>query len=238
MIDQQLLLDGAVKLGISLDQTALDRFDLYAAKLVEWNEKINLTSIIEPDQIVSKHFLDCLAVLVHLPLPQQASLIDVGTGAGFPGLVLKIARSDLKLTLLDSLNKRILFLDEIVGCLGLYNTQTIHSRAEDGGNNPATREAFDFATARAVASLGELAEYCLPFVKKGGLFFAMKGREPEAEINAAKNAIGTLGGQFVKQIVYELPDTDITHSLILIKKISQTSTKYPRNPSRIAKNPL
>ena len=238
MIDIDLLKEGAGKLGINLDDVALHKFDEYAALLLEWNEKINLTSIIEPDQIVTKHFLDCLAGLTNLTIPQNSSLIDVGTGAGFPGIVLKIARPDIKLTLLDSLNKRVLFLNEVVSRLGLIDAETVHSRAEDGGNNPKLREQFDYSVARAVAPLNELSEFCIPFIKKGGLFFAMKGPEPDLEVNNAKNAIGTLGGKFEKQIVYEIPFTDITHSLIIIKKISQTSTKYPRNPLRISKNPL
>jgi 16S rRNA (guanine527-N7)-methyltransferase len=238
MIDLSLLNEGAAKLGIKLDQTALNSLDQYASLLVEWNEKINLTSIVEPNQIVTKHFLDCLAVLAKLSIPQNASLIDVGTGAGFPGIVLKIARPDIKLTLLDSLNKRVMFLNEVISSLGLRETVAIHSRAEDAGNNPKLREHFDFSTARAVAPLSELAEYCIPFIKMSGIFLAMKGPEPNVEIDNAKNAIGTLGGQLHKQIVYEIPFTDITHSFILIKKISQTSTKYPRNPSRISKNPL
>ena len=173
MIDQQLLLDGCAAFGITLPQGAAEKLDRYAQLLVEWNQKMNLTAITEPREIVYKHFVDSLLLLKAIELPQGASLIDVGTGAGFPSMPVKIAREDLKVTLLDSLQKRLTFLQEVNVQLGL-DCAFIHARAEDGGKDKKLREQFDFASARAVAHLRELAEYCLPYVKVGGYSFAQR----------------------------------------------------------------
>lgn len=222
--------------GFTLDVVATERLNIYGNLLVSWNEKMNLTAITEPDAVLYKHFYDCLLFFKHVTLKNSASLIDVGTGAGFPGLVLKIARPDLNITLLDSLNKRIGFLNAVLDEVGL-TCNTVHSRAEDGGRNPLYREKFDVATARAVAALPCLTEYCLPFVKKGGLFVALKGPNGSEETKAAANAIKLLGGQKPTIICENLRD-DEQRTIILIKKISQTPTKYPRLATKISKQPL
>ncbi len=221
---------------LSLDDTALSRLESYGNLLLEWNEKINLTAITEPDEVLIKHFYDCLLFLKHVDVPHRARVIDVGTGAGFPGIVLAIARPDIKLCLLDSLNKRISFLLEVCNKLSL-SAEAIHSRAEEGARKEEHREQYDIACARAVAALPTLAEYCMPYVKEGGLFVAMKGPSAEEEIKAAYTAIKTLGGQKAELITEKLPD-DSNRSFVIIKKISQTPTKYPRGSAKIAKQPL
>ncbi len=211
-----------------------EQFDIYADTLVQWNEKMNLTGITEPDEIVIKHFVDSLMLLDYCDIPQGASVIDVGTGAGFPGIPLLIARNDIKLTLMDSLQKRLIFLDEVLRQTGL-SAETVHARAEELGNDKAYREEFDFATARAVAPLNSLCEYCLPFVKVGGYFAALKGSNDE--ITDADNAISELGGKLVSNTAYKLPNND-GRSIVIIKKISQTPTRYPRRSKKIQNSPL
>ena len=234
MINKELLKEYAKDLGVSLDESALESFDKYAKLLVETNKVMNLTAITEPDEIVVKHFVDSLALLKYVDMPDNASVIDVGTGAGFPGIPLLIARNDLRLTLLDSLNKRIIFLENVIKESSL-EAETLHLRAEDAGKNKALRETFDFATARAVAPLNVLCEYCLPFVKVGGYFAALKGNSEETE--TAKNAVSLLGGEIEDVVSYKLPNGD-PRSIVIIKKISQTSTEYPRKPKKIASSPL
>jgi len=236
MIDRELLRVGAEKMGIVLDEIALNRFDRYAELLVEWNEKMNLTAITEPTAIVIRHFLDSLSALTMLDLPPHATIIDVGTGAGFPGIPLKIARPDLRLTLLDSLNKRITFLDAVSEALDLP-FETVHARAEEGGRNPKLRERFDVATARAVAALPVLCEYCLPFVKVHGVFLAMKGPDCGEELAAAKNAIATLSSKPVRQLTQTLDDGS-GRTLILVQKNAPIPAAYPRPSAKIAKAPL
>lgn len=236
MIDRAKLKEHAAEFGIVLDEGQLGQFDCYAETLVEWNQKMNLTAITAPQEIVIKHFVDSLTLLTALDLPQNAKVIDVGTGAGFPSVPLKIARPDIQLTLLDSLNKRITFLKELSGVLGQEN-ECIHFRAEEAGKNPAYRERYDLATARAVAHLRELSEYCLPFVRVGGTFAAMKGGEIDAELAESAKAIGLLSGRVEETKRFSLPD-ESRRSIILIKKISQNATKYPRPSAKIAKNPL
>lgn len=221
---------------IELDETALSRLEKYGNLLLEWNEKINLTAITEPDEVLIKHFYDCLLFFKHVNVQKGAKVIDVGTGAGFPGMVLKIARPDIELCLMDSLGKRINFLNEVCRELGI-SAQTVHSRAEEGARKGEYRERFDIACARAVAALPTLAEYCVPYVKVGGLFVAMKGPSAEDEIKAAYTAVKTLGGEKAELIAETLPD-DSSRSFVLIKKISQTPTKYPRQSAKIAKQPL
>lgn len=235
-IPMDLLKEKATEYGINLDDKALERFDLYAKLLVEWNEKINLTAITEPEEIVIKHFLDCLTVFSKVEIKEGARIIDVGTGAGFPGLVMLIARPDLKMTLMDSLNKRLNVIKDILEKLEL-TADVVHSRAEDGGQNKAYREKYDFSTARAVSNLRDLTEYCLPFVKVGGSFIAMKAAKAEEEISAAQKAIKTLGGTVSEKHTFELEDAG-ERNIILIKKISSTSAKFPRPSAKIAKNPL
>lgn len=210
------------------------QFDIYADTLVEWNEKMNLTGITEPDDIVIKHFVDSLMLLDYCDIPQGASVVDVGTGAGFPGIPLLIARNDIKLTLMDSLQKRLTFLDEVLRQTEL-TAETVHGRAEELGNDEAFREKFDIATARAVAPLNILCEYCLPFVKVGGYFAALKGSNDE--IADADHAIAELGGELIRNTAYKLPNND-GRSIVIIKKISQTPTKYPRRSKKIQNSPL
>ena len=236
MIDKQLLLDSCEAFDIELPQTAPDKLDRYAQLLVEWNEKMNLTAITEPKDIVLKHFVDSLLLLKAVELPQGASLIDVGTGAGFPSMPVKIAREDLAVTMLDSLNKRLNFLREVNSSLEL-DCQFIHSRAEDGGRNKQLREQFDFATARAVANLRDLSEYCLPYVKKGGAFISLKGPDIEEEVESSKKAIAAMGGKVEKVLHFTLPD-ESGRSIIIIRKISQTPPRFPRTAAKMAKNPI
>lgn len=224
-------------IGIILDDTALKRFNDYMNLVVEWNSKINLTSITEKNEFIIKHFYDCLTVLSKVEIPQGASLIDVGTGAGFPGIPLKIARPDINLTLLDSLNKRLVFLnDYVLKSLGL-SAQVVHGRAEECSRKDEFRERFDFATSRAVANLSSLSEYCIPYVKVGGAFISMKGPDTSDEVKNAENAIKILGGKVNRVDELKLPD-DSGRSIIVIDKIKSTPGKYPRQGVKINKSPL
>ena len=236
MIDTGKLLTYCQQFDVPLTQEQAQKLDTYAALLVDWNNKINLTSITEPDEIIVKHFLDSLLLTKALELPQGASLIDVGTGAGFPSVPVKVLRPDLNLTLLDSLNKRLTFLKELCGELGA-EAQYVHARAEDGGKNKLYREKYDFACARAVASLRNLSEYCLPFVKVGGAFIALKGPDWEEECAEARNAIGTMGGKLEHVETFTLPD-ESSRAILIIRKISQTPPQFPRTPAKMAKKPI
>lgn len=220
--------------GLNLNEEMYRNFDFYAELLVSWNEKINLTAITDPFGITEKHFLDSLAVFKDDIIPQNSSVIDVGTGAGFPGIPMKIYRNDLKVTLLDSLNKRINFLTEVSNKLSL-GMNCIHSRAEDGAKKADLREKFDIATARAVAPLPILCEYCLPYVKIGGKFVALKG--PNEDAKDSFTAYRTLGAEISDVKEYELPCGD-KRRIIVYNKIKETPKKYPRNPSQIDKKPL
>lgn len=232
-LPMKLVTDGT-KEFLQLDELALNLLEKYAEMLVEWNEKINLTAIIDPEGIAVKHFLDCLMIFKYVDIPVGASVIDVGTGAGFPGVVMKIARPDIKLTLMDALNKRILFLETLCNELGL-EVECVHSRAEN--ITKEQREAFDFAVARAVANMRVLSEYCLPFVKVGGSFIAMKGSSAAEETKEAENAIAILGGRLQTENLFKLGEVG-SRGIINVKKISQNPTKYPRNSSKISKQPL
>lgn len=220
----------------ALDKVAAERLEKYSNLLIEWNNKMNLTAITDPDEIIIKHFYDCLLFLKYVDIPQNASVIDVGTGAGFPGMVLKIARPDIKLTLLDGLNKRLTFLQEVSKELGL-EVETLHSRAEDGGRKPEYREKYDIATARAVARLNVLSEYCLPYVKQGGSFVAMKGPAAPEEMEGSASAIKKLGGLISEEYYEKLPDGS-SRVFVITKKISQTPPQFPRNSAKISKKPL
>lgn len=232
----ELMLDPLKELGIELDDTAKERLIKYADLLTKWNEKINLTAITDPEGIVVKHFLDCALLLTAVKLPEKARVVDVGTGAGFPGMVLKILRPDIEITLMDGLNKRLVFLDEVAVVLNL-EVKTVHLRAEEAGKNQGYRERFDLATARAVSRLNVLYEYCLPLVKVGGTFCAMKGPSAAEELSEAKRAGGILGGGKA-----EIKETTLTgeekRCFVITKKISQTPPKYPRISAKISKQPL
>lgn len=217
--------------AMEITDVQYERFCEYAKMLVEWNEKINLTAITDPEGIALKHFYDSVYPFTLFELPKNAAVIDVGTGAGFPSCPLKIMRDDIKLTLLDSLNKRIRFLEELSGKCGL-EAECIHARAEDGGKKPYLREQFDIACARAVAPMYILAEYCLPFVKVGGAFAALKGSGGNDELEEAKAAIKRLGGRVEQAKEYALPNGD-GRTLIIIRKESPTPAKYPRPKAKI-----
>lgn len=234
MIDKERLRSLALQSGIELDQTALDRFDIYAELLVEWNGKMNLTAITEPEEIEVKHFLDCLMLPKYFDLSNTKTVIDVGAGAGFPSVPLLIYNPDLCLTMMDAINKRLTFLDTAIHAIGL-EANLVHARAEDSGQDKNYREMFDLATARAVAPMNVLAEYCLPFVKVGGYFVALKGSNDDTE--QAKDAIVTLGGEVVSNVSYKLNGTE-PRSIVVVKKISQTPTQFPRKAKKISAKPL
>ena len=236
MIDKSYLLDLCQQFELPLTEQQAEQLDKYAQLLVEWNEKINLTAITEPKDIVVKHFVDSLLLTKAIELPQGASLIDVGTGAGFPSVPVTVLRSDINLTLLDSLNKRLVFLTELCKEIGVTST-CVHARAEDGGKDKKYREKYDFACARAVASLRNLSEYCLPFVKVGGAFIALKGPDWKEELAEAKNAIGTMGGKVEKVEEFTLPD-ESKRAILVIRKISQTPPQFPRTAAKMAKKPI
>ena len=233
----ELLKTSAEKMGIELSQNQLEKFDLYKKLLLEWNEKMNLTAITDDEGIAIKHFADSISVL---PLIENknASLIDVGTGAGFPGIPLKIANDGFKVTLLDSLNKRITFLEEVKKELGITNLECIHSRAEDGGRNTDLREKFDYCVSRAVARLSVLSEYCMPFVAVGGYFISLKGPDAAEELTEAQKAISVLGGKVEKVVEITIPESDLKHCAVVIKKIKSTPKVYPRKAGTAAKKPL
>ncbi len=233
----ELLKNSLTELGFSITDKQLFHFSEYRRLLLEWNEKINLTAITSQEEIVLKHFADSLTVLSVIE-NENSSLIDVGTGAGFPSMPLKIMRPSLKLTLLDSVNKKLNFLRELTEKLELSEVSFFHGRAEDAAQEVAHRQAYDFAVSRAVSQLNVLSEYCLPLVKLGGKFVSMKGADANAEIADAKKAIKTLGGEIsdVKQV--KIPFTDITHSLIVINKIKETPTIYPRKAGKPLKSPI
>lgn len=234
-MDKEKLKREAAGLGVELDGAALERFDAYARLLAEWNEKMNLTAITDPDGILYKHFLDSLT-LAPLLRPEEDSLIDVGTGAGFPGVPLAIWRPGLRLTLLDSLNKRLVFLEALCKELGLA-VALVHARAEEGGRKPELRERFAVATARAVAALPVLCEYCLPFVRVGGRFLAMKGPDGAREAEQAGDAARLLGGRAAPPVSLEVPGAG-QRLLLPFDKIAPTPPKYPRPSAKIAKQPL
>lgn len=220
--------------GLELSKDVYNKLDIYAKMLVEWNRKINLTAITDAEGITVKHFLDSILVFKYADIPDRSSCIDVGTGAGFPAVPMKIYNNTLDCTLLDSLQKRLNFLSEVSGTLNLP-MKCVHARAEDGGKMPQLREKMDISIARAVAALPILCEYCLPFVKVGGKFIAMKG--PNENYKDAYAACKTMGGEFLCVEEYELPDGD-KRQIIIMEKIKNTPIKYPRNSGQIRKNPL
>ena len=230
-------------MGIELDENQLRQFETYMNMVIEKNKVMNLTAITEPEEFSLIHFADSLslipAVSAAAPLTKEnASVIDVGTGAGFPAIPLKIAFPNMELTLLDSLNKRVTFLDSVVEELGLKKVTTIHARAEEGGRQKNLRDNFDFVLSRAVANLSVLTEYCLPYAKVGGLFISYKSGDIEEELKEAKHAISVLGGKLEDVIHFQLADTDINRSFVLIRKEKATPKAYPRKAGTAKKSPL
>lgn len=236
MLNKELFYNTINKFDITVDDKVFQRLDIFAEMLIETNKSFNLTAIKEPDDVTVKHFADCLAILKYIDIPENAKIIDVGTGAGFPGLVLKLARPDIKMTFLDSTQKKLGFIENVLNKCGVKG-EILHLRAEEAAQLSKYRERFDFATARAVAALPVLSEYCLPFVKVGGSFVSMKSAESNDEIGQAKKAIGILGGKIEADIVFDLVE-NMPRRIIKIKKNSQTPTKYPRPSAQIAKKPL
>lgn len=236
MIDKELLRNRAHDIGIDIDDSKLENFDKYAELLVSWNEKINLTAITDPLGIIEKHFIDSLAFLKYISLKGDEKIIDVGTGAGFPGIVLLIMYPNIQMTLLDSTEKKLNVIKDILDKLGL-SAKVVHMRAEDAGHDSSFREQFDIATARAVSNLRDLSEYCLPFVKVGGSFISMKGADAKAEWEIGENAAKTLGGELKAFETYELPGCG-ERAIINIKKIAATPDKYPRPKTQMQKKPL
>lgn len=226
----------AKKIDIELKDNQCEQFYLYMNLLLEWNEKINLTAITEEEEVIKKHFIDSLTISKYVD--ENSKIIDVGTGAGFPGIPLKIANESLEVTLLDALNKRLNFLNDVIEKNDLKNIQTVHFRAEEAGKNKAYREKFNIATSRAVAALNVLVEYLLPFVKVGGRCICMKGSNAKEEIENSKKAIKLLGGEIESIEEFCLPDSDMERTIIVIKKVSNTPAKYPRKAGTPAKDPI
>lgn len=231
------ILQACADFNTNLNDIQLAQLQTYYKLLVSWNEKINLTAITEPKEVAVKHFADSLSGLDCVDIPQNSRIIDVGTGAGFPGIVLKIARPDLRLTLLDSLNKRLVFLQTVLDELGL-DAELIHSRAEDGGQSIDLRETYDFAVSRAVARLNVLCEYCLPYVRLGGSFIAYKGKDADLELDGAKRAVQVLGGKLLNVQKFLLPLDGGERAVIQIEKVQPTPEKYPRSSAKIKSAPL
>lgn len=226
----------AQKLEVNIDYEQAEKFYLYTNMLLEWNEKINLTAITDLDEIIQKHFIDSLTINKYIE--ENASIIDVGTGAGFPGIPVKIVRDDINVTLLDALNKRLNFLKEVIKQSKLTNIKTIHARAEEAGKNKNLRESFDIATSRAVAPLNVLVEYLLPLVKIGGKCICMKGSNAKEEIENSRKAISILGGKIAEIQELELPNSDMKRTIIVIKKEKNTPAKYPRKAGTPSKTPI
>lgn len=234
-MNQTLFNQGIKAMNLTADESRIAQFSAYSSLLKEWNENINLTAIVDDDGIAVKHFLDSILPLAHVELPQGASLADVGTGAGFPGLPIKLMRPDLQVTLIDSLQKRIRFLETVCDTLHLDGITCVHGRAEELGRDKGYREQFDVLVSRAVANLKVLCEYCLPFVKTGGIFVALKAQELEDELAEAKAMIGSLGGKVEQIMEAPLPQSDIVRNLVVIRKVSPTSPQFPRRANKIKK---
>lgn len=234
----ELLRKKAEKLSISITDRQLQQFELYYEMLIEKNKVMNLTAITDYEEVIDKHFIDSIMLGKCFDLTGKLSLVDVGTGAGFPGIPLKIIYPNLRITLLDSLNKRVGFLNDVIHALELEDMDAIHARAEDGGRNPIYREHFDVCVSRAVANLSTLSEYCMPFVKKGGYFISYKSCQIENEVAQAKEAIRLLGGRLKKSELMTIPDSDIQRQFIFIQKTAPTPKAYPRKAGEASRHPL
>ncbi len=226
------------EISIELSEYQLHQFYQYFELLVEWNKVMNLTAITELEDVVTKHFVDSLSLVKAVPDLSGEKILDMGTGAGFPGIPLKIAFPELRITLLDSLNKRINFLNEVIGQLQLGEIQAVHGRAEDYGRDKLYREQYDYCVSRAVANLSTLSEYCMPYVKIGGAFIPYKSGKIEEELNQAKGAVKLLGGKIEEVVTFVLPKTDVERSFVIVRKTEGTSKKYPRKAGLPSKEPL
>ena len=233
---QEKLKKECEKMQIDIKESQIEKFYIYMNLLLEWNQKINLTAITDCDEIIIKHFIDSLTICKYLK--KESSVVDVGTGAGFPGIPIKIVREDLNIILVDSLNKRIRFLEEIIKKLELENIKAIHSRAEEFGRNIKYREKFDYATSRAVANLSTLSEYLIPLVKIKGKVISMKGSTIDEELEESKKAINVLGGKILNIDEFNLPSSDIKRNIVIIEKVKNTPNKDPRKPGTPAKEPI
>lgn len=238
MTNRDILKKGLEDLGITASDKILNDFKIYREILVDWNQKMNLTGIEDEKEVYIKHFLDSVSAVKNNYIKDGISIIDVGTGAGFPGLPLRICLENIELTLLDSLNKRINFLQEVSDSLELDNIEFIHGRAEDFGKLEEYREQYDVATARAVAGLPILMEFCVPFVKVGGHFICLKGPNANLELEESKAAMEVLGVELIEKIDIELPETDLDHNILVFKKVRNTPEKYPRKAGKASKNPI
>lgn len=238
MHGEELLVNGIKELGIEISNGQIDQFMKYYEMLIETNKVMNLTSIVDLDEVIIKHFIDSLLVAKTVNINEFQTMIDVGTGAGFPGIPLKIMFPNLKVTLLDSLNKRLVFLNDVIKKLELKDISTIHGRAEDFGKNLNYREKFDLCVSRAVANLSTLSEYCIPFILEGGSFISYKSEFSEEEKSTAEKAIEVLGGKIGKSEIIKLPFTEINRSFIIINKIKKTPNKYPRKAGIPSKKPI
>lgn len=242
MVDlfEELMREELSEFSIELSELQLHQFYQYFELLVEWNKVMNLTTITEMEDVVTKHFVDSLSLVKVLPdlESEQVQILDMGTGAGFPGIPLKIVFPELEITLLDSLNKRINFLNEVIEQLGLKKIKAVHGRAEDYGRDREYREKYDYCVSRAVANLSTLSEYCMPYVKIGGAFIPYKSGKIEEELNQAKGAVKLLGGKIEEVITFMLPKTDVERSFIVVRKKEGTSKKYPRKAGLPGKEPL
>lgn len=234
----QLMKEASLEVGLDLTESQYNQFISYMRLLQEWNEKINLTAITEDEEVIKKHFIDCIKAFKSNAVKNAKNIIDVGTGAGFPGLPIAIMNPDVKVILLDSLNKRVNFLNTVVSTLGLKNVITIHSRAEDGARKPELRERFDVATSRAVANMAVLSEFCLPYVKLNGYFVALKGPAIDDELKDGQKAINTLGGKLENILEVNIEESDLKHNIVEVKKVSKCPKTYPRKAGIINKNPI
>lgn len=231
------IMDTACKdVGLEFDEEKYDKFIKYKDILKSWNKKINLTTIVEDEDIIKKHFIDCIKIFKFSPLRDISNVIDIGTGAGFPGIPMKIVNPQINVVLLDSLNKRINFLNQVISDIQLNNIKCIHGRAEDFSKDIKYREKFDAAVSRAVANLSVLSEFCIPYIKLGGYFVAMKGPSVDDEIKESKKAISILGGK-IENIV-KIENDDLNHNLVVIKKVKKTPNIYPRRAGIVSKKPL
>ena len=235
---RDLLVNGAKELGIDLSSKQVEQFMRYKVLLQEWNEKMNLTAITGDQEIMTKHFLDCMTINKAIAMDNQKNVIDIGTGAGFPGLVIKIAFPHLQVTWVDALKKRLNFLETVIDELELTDIKCVHSRAEDLGKNKAYREGYDICASRAVANLAVLSEYTLPFVRVDGYLIALKGQKLDEELEQGKKAIEILGGKLEEVVHTGVPFTNLDHKIAKIRKIKPTAAKYPRKAGEPTKSPL